>query len=157
MKLEKIGFYTLSNLRARNVSWDSDLQRCELILTDKCNFKCEYCRGIKKDLQGDLSLEEAKHIVNLWADNNLHNIRFSGGEPTLWKDLIELVKFTKSKKSIEHIALSTNGSASIEFYDKLIESGINDFSISLDACCASTADKMAGVNSRFEHISNVIQ
>lgn len=50
MKLEDIGFYTLFDERAKNVSWNSDLQRCELILTDKCNFKCVYCRGIKKEL-----------------------------------------------------------------------------------------------------------
>ena len=31
-----------------------------------------------------------------------------------------------------------------EYYLKLIEAGVNDFSISLDACCASTGDMMAG-------------
>ncbi len=157
MKLEDIGFYTLSDARARSVSWSSDLQRCELILTDRCNFKCLYCRGIKKDLQGDLTLEQAKEVVDIWASGNLHNIRFSGGEPTIWKDLLELVKYTKSKPSIEHIALSTNGSASLEYYLALIDAGVNDFSISLDACCAATADMMAGTNSRFNHISTIIR
>jgi molybdenum cofactor biosynthesis enzyme MoaA len=157
MKLEDIGFYTLSDNRARNVSWEIDLQRCELILTDRCNFKCKYCRGIKKELRGDMKFEDAAWIVNLWSKAFLHNIRFSGGEPTIWSNLIELVKYTKSKSSIEHIALSTNGSASIEHYDKLLQSGVNDFSISLDACCSSTADKMAGTNSSFDHISEVIK
>jgi hypothetical protein len=32
MKLEDIGFYTLSNERAKNVTWESDLQRCEMSL-----------------------------------------------------------------------------------------------------------------------------
>jgi sulfatase maturation enzyme AslB (radical SAM superfamily) len=157
MKLEDIGFYTLSDKRAENVSWESDLQRCELILTDRCNFKCKYCRGIKKELRGDITLDQAKHIVNLWSKANLHNIRFSGGEPTIWPNLIELVKYTNAKCGIEHIALSTNGSASIEYYDELFEAGVNDFSISLDACCSSTADKMAGTNSSFDHISEVIK
>lgn len=155
--LDKIGFYTLSDERAKNVSWDSDLQRCELILTDRCNFKCEYCRGIKESLKGDLTLNEAKYIVDLWCLANLKNIRFSGGEPTVWKNLLELVTHTKSKQCIEHIALSTNGSASIEFYDEVLNAGVNDFSISLDACCASTADRMAGTDARFDHISEVIK
>lgn len=157
MKLENIGFYTLSDERAMNVSWNSDLQRCELILTDRCNFKCPYCRGIKQDLKGDITLNEAKKIVDLWASGNLKNIRFSGGEPTVWKDLFELVEYTRSFKCFKHIALSTNGSASIDFYQKLIDAGVNDFSISLDACCSSTGDTMSGTKGKFNHICNVIK
>jgi len=43
------------------------------------------------------------------------------------------------------------------FYEELCFAGVNDFSISLDACCAATADKMAGTSARFEHISAVIK
>lgn len=161
MKLENIGFYTLSDNRAKNVTWKSDLQRCELILTDKCNFKCPYCRGIKKELRGDLTLEQAKEVVDIWSEGNIHNIRFSGGEPTIWNypsnDLTNLILYTKSKKSIEHTALSTNGSASLSYYLDLYYAGINDFSISLDACCSSTANVMSGINSNFDHICNVIE
>ena len=46
MKLEDIGFYTLSDERAANASEKSDLWRCEILLTDKCNFNCIYCNNI---------------------------------------------------------------------------------------------------------------
>lgn len=157
MKLEDIGFYTLSDKRAKEVSWESDLQRCELIVTNRCNFKCPYCRGIRPDMQGDLSLEQAKEVIDIWASGNLHNVRFSGGEPTVWKSLLGLVKYTRSYACFEHIALSTNGSASLEYYQELLDAGVNDFSISLDACCASTADTMAGTTSHFEHICESIK
>jgi sulfatase maturation enzyme AslB (radical SAM superfamily) len=157
MTLDKIGFYTLSEHRAKNVSFHSNLQRCELILTHRCNFNCAYCRGIVKEYRGDLSFTDAKHIVDLWTENNLRNIRFSGGEPTLWEKLPELVEYTFKKPSIVRIALSTNGSAPLEFYYKLYRLGVNDFSISLDACCASTANTMAGKNANFDHICNVIK
>jgi len=159
MKLEKIGFYSLSDKRAKNVSWRSDLWRCELLLTHKCNFNCVYCRGIKPELQQELKLYQAKEIISKWKNNNLHNIRFSGGEPTLWQHggLLDLVKFTrKTNPNMEHIAISTNGSASLEYYFTLHDAGVNDFSISLDGCCSSTANKMSGVNCQFAHISNVI-
>ncbi|RJR07945.1 radical SAM protein [Candidatus Parcubacteria bacterium] len=156
MKLEDIGFYTLSDKRAQEVSWESPLKRCELILTHRCNFKCQYCRGIKDELKGDMPYEQAKNVVDMWDSGGLENIRFSGGEPTLWPRLEELVRFTKNKTSINRIALSTNGSASIKTYEKLFYSGVNDFSISLDACCSSTADQMAGVNGKFKHICDVI-
>lgn len=143
MKLEDIGFYTLNNNRAKNTSVDSQLMRCELILTDTCNFKCPYCRGLRHDLKGTMSLDEAKYIVDLWAKDNLKNIRFSGGEPTVYKGIVELVKHAKNK-NIERIAISTNGSADLELYKELINAGVNDFSISLDACCSAFGDLMAG-------------
>jgi MoaA/NifB/PqqE/SkfB family radical SAM enzyme len=156
-KLEDIGFYTLSDERAKNVSWESDLQRCELILTDRCNFNCLYCRGIVKELRGDLSLAQAKEVIDIWASGNLRNVRFSGGEPTVWPYLLDLVKYTRSFACFDHIALSTNGSATLGVYKDLLSAGVNDFSISLDACCSKTADAMAGVNSRFYHICTIIR
>jgi len=143
MRLEDIGFYTLSDERARNISATSPLWRCELLLTDQCNFKCPYCRGMRPDLYGTLSLEQAKNIVNLWSQNGLKNIRFSGGEPTLYPRLVTLIDYTKSM-GVQKIALSTNGSAGLSQYLELLDAGINDFSISLDACCAAFGYKMNG-------------
>ncbi len=143
MKLENIGFYTLNDERAKNASEYSQLMRCEVILTDSCNFKCPYCRGVRDDIKGTISLEKAKHIVDLWTKDNLKNIRFSGGEPTVYKHIVELVSYTKSK-GVERIAISTNGSADMKLYNDLIEAGVNDFSISLDACCSAYGDMMAG-------------
>jgi molybdenum cofactor biosynthesis enzyme MoaA len=143
MKLENIGFYTLNDERAKNASETSQLMRCEVILTDSCNFKCPYCRGVRDDIKGTMSLEKAKYIVDLWTKDNLKNIRFSGGEPTVYKHIVELVKYTKSK-GIERIAISTNGSAEMTLYKELIDAGVNDFSISLDACCSAYGDMMAG-------------
>ena len=143
MKLEEIGFYTLSDERARNVSLTSPLQRCELLLTDRCNFKCPYCRGPNEYTKGTLTFEQAKHIIDLWSSHHLKNVRFSGGEPTIVPYLVDLVKYSK-EHGIQRIAISSNGSASIDLYQKLLNAGANDFSISLDACCASTGDMMAG-------------
>jgi MoaA/NifB/PqqE/SkfB family radical SAM enzyme len=143
MDLKNIGFYTLSDARAMNSSKDSQLMRCELILTDACNFKCPYCRGLREDIKGTMPLETAKQIVSIWAKDNLENIRFSGGEPTIYPGIIELVAHAKAL-GVKRIAISTNGSADMEFYEEMIAAGVNDFSISLDACCASYGDKMAG-------------
>ncbi len=156
MQLENIGFYTLTDNRAKSVSLNSSLQRCELILTSRCNFNCPYCRGMKTKDKGDIPKEDAFHIIDLWSSHNLKNIRFSGGEPTLWKDLIELVEYTKSK-NVNRIAISTNGSANFDYYLKLLDAGINDFSISLDSCCSSMGNKMAGLNNIWDKIISNIE
>ena len=155
-KLKRIGFYTLEDRRAKNVSVTSPLWRCELILTSRCNFKCPYCRGVKPEHRGDLSYGEAATIVKMWSDHGLKNIRFSGGEPTLWSGLTDLVKYSK-ECGIERIAISTNGSSTFFDYTRLIEAGVNDFSISFDACCSATGSIMAGREGVYESIKKNIE
>jgi len=131
-ELKEIGFYTLSNERVKNVSHASQLMRCELILTDACNFKCAYCKPQIENCRGNMPIDTAKSVILEWSKHNLKNIRFSGGEPTIYKGLTDLVKFAKAN-GIERIAVSSNGSASLDNYKELIAAGVNDFSISLDA------------------------
>lgn len=155
MKLEDIGFYTLTDERAANPSLTSPLYRCELILTSRCNFKCPYCRGVKEADKGDIPVADAHRIVGMWASHGLKNIRFSGGEPTLWGELEGLVKFTRSL-GIQRIAVSSNGSADLRMYLRLVQAGVTDFSISLDSCCSSTGNKMAGRSDVWETVvSNI--
>lgn len=141
--LKNIGFYTLSDDRAKHTGIDKPLARCELILTDKCNFKCPYCRGPKHEREAFIPFERAEQVVKMWGEQGLKNIRFSGGEPTLYKRLPDLVKLAR-EVGAEHIAISTNGSAKLDYYRHLVDCGINDFSISLDECTPEGIKKMSG-------------
>lgn len=155
--LKEIGFYTLSDTRAHNSSKDSVLYRCELILTDKCNFNCPYCRSMRKDIAGDIPYEIAMQTLKLWIKDGLKNVRFSGGEPTLYPQLDLLVTYCRDN-GVERIALSTNGSAPREYYDYLMECGVNDFSISLDGGCCSVGDEMAGnIHGSWQIVSDNIE
>ncbi len=153
MKLEDIGFYTLSDARAANVTYKTALQRCELLVTQRCNFNCPYCRKLEGK---ELDYDEACDILNLWVLDNVKNIRLSGGEPTLWEPLVATVGYAKLL-GIERIALSTNGSADWELYDQLIKAGVDDFSVSLDACCSSGANLMSGAAGHFKKIADNIE
>ena len=143
MRLEEIGFYTLSDERARTACADSPLRRCELVLTERCNLKCPYCRGLPSDCVGDVGLAHGKELISLWAGWELDNIRFSGGEPMLHPHIGDFVSHASSN-GIKRIAVSTNGTASFGRYERLVSLGANDFSVSLDAGCCSIGDAMAG-------------
>lgn len=157
MKLEEIGFYTLSDKRAKTASENSPLQRCELILTDKCNLRCPYCRGMRTDFAGGMGFEEAKNVIDLWAADHLVNIRFSGGEPTLCSYLGELVAYARNN-GVTRVAISTNGTGDLDTYLRLIDFGANDFSVSLDAGCCSIGKMMAGgVSNAWEKASETIR
>ncbi len=119
------------------------LWRCEMILTDRCNLRCTYCRGVRRELQGDMPADRAMRILDLWIADGLKNVRFSGGEPTLHPALGELVDRCR-EGGVERIAVSTNGTAKMETYHELVDRGVNDLSISLDSGCCAIGDKMAG-------------
>jgi hypothetical protein len=140
MRLEEIGFYTLSDARAASASASSPLWRCELILTGRCNFRCPYCRQVGG---ADIPAAQAQRVLRLWMADGLRNIRFSGGEPTIYPNLADLVRRARDG-GVRRIAISTNGSASRECYSQLLDAGVNDVSVSLDACCAEDGDRMAG-------------
>ena len=140
MLLSQIGFYTMYDRRAATANEHTRLTRAEIILTGRCNFNCPYCRHVGGP---DEDLQRVKDMICEFAKQGLYSIRLSGGEPTIYPGIIELVELAKSL-NIMHIALSTNGAASQSLYQKLIDAGANDFSISLDACCAEDGDSMAG-------------
>lgn len=156
MKLENIGFYSLYDKRAKNSSVVSDMKRCELVLTDRCNFSCPYCRGLREDCKGDMQYWRAETIIKMWASDNLESIRFSGGEPTLYHGLSSLIAYSQAK-GIRNIAISTNGSKPITYYRCLINLGVNDFSISLDSCCSSGMKEMTGNKGDYDRIISNIQ
>lgn len=155
MRLEDIGFYSLCNARTENLSAISPMWRCEMILTERCNFKCPYCRGLRDDCLGDMPMERAYYVLEQWCDQGLRNVRFSGGEPMLYKGLGELVEFC-AWNSVQRIAVSTNGSFPLPKYEELIVRGVNDFSISFDACCAAECGRMSGGAKAFDSITSNI-
>lgn len=152
-QLESIGFYTLTDSRAQSCSVDSPLWRCELLVTSRCNFNCPYCR---KRSEPDIDSALAYKTISGWICEGLRNIRFSGGEPTLYDSLFDLVYMAR-RAHVEHVAVSTNGSAEQGLYEKLLIAGVNDFSVSLDACCAATADKMSGTQGQWVRVVQNIQ
>jgi MoaA/NifB/PqqE/SkfB family radical SAM enzyme len=153
MKLEEIGFYTLTDERAMHASETSPIWRGEIIVTGRCNFDCIYCRRLPpKDMDDNLALV----MIEQWLKDGLKNIRFSGGEPTLYKHLPLLVRKCR-QGGVERIGISSNGSAPFHVYEQLIQEGVNDIAISLDACGSSLADNIARVNHQWEKVTGNIR
>jgi MoaA/NifB/PqqE/SkfB family radical SAM enzyme len=154
MRLEDIGFYTLSDERAKTASAATPVTRLECIITDRCNFRCPYCRGIQPSLRGEMGANDLSELLG--SLGVVENIRFSGGEPTLNYDLREMA-IRAREHGVKRIAISTNGSAPIDIYEDLIDAGVNDFSISLDACCSAGFSEMSGGDDRWGRVTENIR
>jgi len=104
---------------------------------------------MRESCRGDIPIAHALKTIKLWTEDGLKNIRFSGGEPMMYPHLETVVN---AASSCQRIAVSTNGSFPIGEYFRLVDLGVNDFSISLDACCSSHADKISGVAGKWKTV-----
>ena len=103
---------------------------CEWELTHFCNMSCPFCSTLSPDRNStpDASPQEALNMIDQLAEMGTKMIHFSGGEPTLRNDLPDLVARAKQNKMM--VSFTTNGSASIDKMEKLLDTDI--FRISID-------------------------
>jgi cyclic pyranopterin phosphate synthase len=105
-------------------------------LTEKCNLRCLYCmpeEGV--DLSGKselLSVEEMHRLATLFAAAGVTKIRLTGGEPTLRKDLVDIVRSIASIEGVEDVGLTSNGVTLGKNLAELKKAGLNLLNISLD-------------------------
>jgi len=79
-----------------------------IIFTNGCNFDCDYCynRDLVESHAPEISEEEIFSYLNQ-RKNMLDGVVISGGEPTIWNDLIPFME--KIKELGLKIKLDTNG------------------------------------------------
>lgn len=120
------------------------INQCTVTLTRRCNLRCNFCYAKKTEYMETANLEydNLKRIVDFCNDAKVKFIVFTGGEPTLYPQLIDILQYIKSK---EHKMLPTIATNGIELEDMqycktLIDNGIGYIDISLKGkdskeCC----------------------
>ena len=119
-----------------------------LAVTTKCNMQCKYCSVRKAHARNDkeLSTEQWKLIIKKLSNAGVFQIGFTGGEPTLRKDIHELMRFTESVGCVCN--LTTNGwLLDEEFVKEMAKTGIKQCQISLDSFDENIHDTLRGKGS----------
>lgn len=106
-------------------------------LTDRCNLRCTYCMPAEglDWLPGDdlLTREELTRLLAVAVGRlGITNVRFTGGEPLLYKGLEEIVAATAALRPRPEIALTTNGVGLGRRADALAAAGLDRVNVSLD-------------------------
>lgn len=97
------------------------------MLGSRCNYDCMYCDREWHDMTSDQhDLEVLKkawsNIYDKTSDLGLpYKISFTGGEVTVNKSFLPLIQWLKSEYDIAMIFVSTNGSASLRYYQDLCD------------------------------------
>jgi cyclic pyranopterin phosphate synthase len=106
-------------------------------ITDRCNFRCVYCMPSDfsdwKPKTELLSFEEIVRAAEVFAKLGVRRIRITGGEPTVRKGYIDLVKQLRAIDGIESVGMTTNGSSLMEHAIQLADAGLDSVNVSLDS------------------------
>ncbi len=118
-------------------SYGRRIKSMRISITDKCNFRCTYCMPaeglpwLKK--QEILSYEEITRIARVAASIGIEQIRLTGGEPTVRRDLPELIRMLKPTPGLRSLSLTTNGVLLKKLAGPLAEAGLTRINVSLDS------------------------
>jgi len=111
------------------------LQYLRVSLLSACNLNCFYCRP-SDDRETRIALrrdpELFKGAIGLLYRLGVGKIRFTGGEPTLYRPLPELVSFARGLDPSMHLAMTSNGLLLDKLAGRLAEAGLDSVNISLD-------------------------
>lgn len=105
-------------------------KKIDIKITFNCNNRCDFCaQGEKRSF---IKIKPKSEIIKALKDGikeEANSVVFTGGEPTIHPDIIELIK-TAKKLGYEYIQLQTNGRALsiMEFAKKVKDAGVNEIS-----------------------------
>src|SRR2546429_1299365 len=108
--------------------WGREIRSLRVSVTDKCNFRCRYCMPAEglEWLERDelLTFEEIARLVRVLAAMGVDEIRLTGGEPLVRRDLPVLVRLLAETPGVEDLSLTTNGILLDRLAGPLVEAGL---------------------------------
>lgn len=122
-------------------------------ITHKCNSNCKYCfRDIKEK---DLTLEENIKILHNLINSGVKKITWSGGEPTGYEGLLELLKIAKKNGIYNKLVTNTSNLTTEDSY-KIIEY-FDEITFSVDAVDDDLNEELGRGKGYFSHVKEVIE
>ncbi len=122
------------------------LQDLRISVTDRCNFRCDYCMPLDKyewiNRAEILTLEEITRLARLFVRLGAEEIRITGGEPLLRHGLETLVTQLAGIEGLKDLSLTTNASLFHEQASALAQAGLQRINVSLDTIDPKKFHKM---------------
>ena len=126
-------------------------------VTRRCNLRCVHCYSHSDDrsYEGELSLVEGKALIDDLAEFGSPVVLFSGGEPLIRKDILELICHAADRG--RRAVVSTNGTLITRpLAEKLKEIGLSYVGISLDGL-EKVHDAFRGFPGTFQRVMGAIR
>lgn len=118
-----------------------------LSLTEACNFRCGYCLPDGYAADGRpvfLARDEVRRLVAAFARVGMRKLRLTGGEPTLRKDLVDIIGDVAAVPGVSKIALTTNGTRLSTHVRPWREAGLTALNVSVDSLDRGVFEALTG-------------
>ncbi len=124
--------------------------RMDLAITYRCNNDCPHCYNARLRSYPELSTDDWKKIIDRLWDLSIPHLIFTGGEPTLRKDLPELIAYAESIGQIT--GLNTNGRklSDSSYVGQLVEAGLDHLQITVESHNPAVHDKMVNLKGAWQ-------
>jgi len=133
----RIGVFLLVRLSMiLHDSFGRQITDLRISVTDRCNFRCVYCRSADPENYRDhdeiLSWPELDRLAKIFLGLGIRKIRVTGGEP-LVRDGVEDYVSRLQALGFPDLSMTTNGHLLAERCDRLLAAGLRRINISLDS------------------------
>lgn len=134
----------------------------DIIMGYSCNNDCMHCIRGNKDRDVNLSYSDVIGLVDEAKKRGTAKIILQGGEPTIRKDFLDILRYVR-RKGFKEIQMQSNGRmfAYPSFAEEVAENNITEFCISMHNYNAKKHDAFTGVkgsyNQTIEGIKNLIR
>jgi cyclic pyranopterin phosphate synthase len=123
-------------------------------ITDRCNYKCVYCRTGEVGAQyAELATGDYLRLIRVFVSLGIEKVRLTGGEPLLRRDLPEIVRELANWRTPEgkplDIAITTNGHLLEKLAAPLAAAGLHRVTVSMDAVDQPTFERVTRVPGSF--------
>ncbi|MGI5289574.1 GTP 3',8-cyclase MoaA [Nonomuraea polychroma] len=117
-------------------------------LTDKCNLRCTYCmppEGLDWLPNAQLlTADEIVRLVRIGVERlGITEVRYTGGEPLLRRELVDIVARTAELRPRAQVSLTTNGIGLARLAEPLAAAGLDRVNVSLDTLDPGTFKRLA--------------
>lgn len=127
------------------------IPQLRVCITEVCDKKCFYCRPegegcISVYKQNKLNADNFIYLIGKIVEAGVSEIRFTGGEPMLYKDIYKVIKAVKDMKGVKNVSMVTR---SIKLKAQAIllkDAGLDSITISLDSLNKETLKKITKVD-----------
>jgi cyclic pyranopterin phosphate synthase len=106
-------------------------------VTDRCNFRCQYCMPAEGlpwlERSALLTYEEIERVVRVLSGMGVRDVRLTGGEPLVRRELWRLVERLSALEDVHDLSLTTNGYLLERQVEDLVRAGLRRVNVSLDA------------------------
>ncbi|MDQ1280486.1 MAG: putative 3,8-cyclase [Thermoproteota archaeon] len=131
-----------------NDPYGRPISNLRMSITQRCDLNCFYCHkeGENYKASTEMTPEEIERVTKIVTSFGLRNVKLTGGEPLLRREVVEIVRRVSSIPLVREVAITTNGHHLKRLAKELKENGLKRVNVSLATLKPETYTTITGID-----------